>query len=112
MKKIMFAFATLALAVATAGSAYRVNLYQESVIGGQALKPGEYRVEVKDNKAVIKDGKRLIEADVKLEDNEAKYSTTSVKYHMAEGKANVQEIRVGGSSKKLVFQNVGAQANN
>lgn len=113
MKKILFSFATLAVAVAMAGSAYRVNLYQDSVIGGQTLKPGEYKVEVKGDKAVIKDGKRLIEADVKTEEVAEKYGNTSVRYVMSEGKASVQEIRVGGSAKKLVFQNAaGNQANN
>ena len=104
MKKILFSFATLALAVASASDSYRVKLFQESVIAGQALKPGEYKVEVKDNKAVIKDGKRVIEADVKAESNADKFPATSVRYQMSEGKANVQEIRVGGTSTRLVFQ--------
>lgn len=111
MKKILFSMATLAMAVASAANSYRVNLYQESVIGGQALKAGEYKVEIKDNKAVIKDGKRLIEADVKQEAADSKFGSTSVKYLMNEGKANVQEIRVGGTTTKLVFQSGPSAAN-
>lgn len=111
MKKILFSMATLALAVASAANSYRINLYQESVIGGHSLKPGEYKVEVKDNKAVIKDGKRLIEADVKTESVDNKFNTTSVRYINSEGKAAVQEIRVGGTSTKLVFQASPSAAN-
>lgn len=102
MKKIAFAFATFALAVASAASSYKVTLFQTSKFGPNELKAGEYKLEVKDNKAVVKDGKKMLEADVKVETEASKYSATSVRY-LDNGK--IQEIRLGGTNTKIVFQN-------
>jgi hypothetical protein len=35
---------------------------------------------------------------------DAKYSTTSVRYTNGDGKQRVQEIRVGGTDTKIVFE--------
>lgn len=102
MKKLVLAFATIALAVASAASTYRVTLFQPSNFGGTELKAGEYKIEVKDNKAVVKDGKKMVEADVKVETEGQKFSATTVRY-MEGGK--IQEIRLGGTNTKLVFTN-------
>lgn len=105
MKKVMFSFAVMALAVASAADSYRVTLYQPSVVAGKELKPGEYKVTVKDNKAVIGQGKSAVEAPVKVEASDNKFGTTSVRYETADGKYKVQEIRLGNTKTKLVFQN-------
>lgn len=102
MKKLILGFGTLALAVASAASSYRVTLFQSSKFGGTELKAGEYKIELKDNKAVVKDGKKVVEADVKIETANEKFSTTTVRY-MEGGK--IQEIRLGGTNTKLVFAN-------
>jgi hypothetical protein len=103
MKKFWFGFAVMALAVASAGESYRVTLFQPSIIGGKELKPGEYKVEVKDNRAVISQGKTAVEAAVKVESTETKFNSTSVRYSNADGKYKVEEIRFGNSKTKLVF---------
>ena len=103
MKKFMFAFATVAIAVASAASSYRVTLFQPSKFGGSELKAGEYKIELKDNnKAVVKTGKQVLEADVKVETANEKFSSTTVRY-MEGGK--IQEIRLGGTNTRLVFTN-------
>lgn len=103
MKKFIFAFSTLALAVASAAASYKVTLFQPSYINGTELKPGDYKIEVKDNKAVVKSGKNVVEADVKLETGDEKFNSTSVRYTTADGKFKVQEIRLGGTKDKIVF---------
>jgi hypothetical protein len=105
MKKIFFGFATLALAVASAAASYKVTLFQASTINGTELKPGEYKIEFKDNKAVVKGGKNVVEADAKLENGSEKFATTSVRYTNTDGKMKVQEIRLGGTTSKIVFNN-------
>ncbi len=105
MKKIVLGFATLALAIASAATNYKVTLFQNSTIGGTELKPGEYKLEVNDNKVVVKSGKKTIEADVKVETANEKFGATSVRYNTADGKNQVQEIRLGGTNTKLVFSN-------
>ncbi len=106
MKKILLSFATLALAVASAAQSHRVTLFQPSLVNGTELKPGEYKVTLKDNnKAVITSGKTTIEADVKTETADSKFSSTTVRYRNGDGKYHVQEIRLGGTSTKVVFDN-------
>jgi hypothetical protein len=108
MKKFVFAFATLALAAASAAEKYTITLFSPSIIGGQELKAGEYRLVVDNNKLSIKDGKRLIEADVKVESEAKKFDSTAVRYV---GDKQVSEIRVGGSKTKLVLGSGASNAN-
>jgi hypothetical protein len=67
------------------------------------LKPGEYRVEVNEQTAVIRNGKVHGECAVKVETGESKYDTTTVRYDTTSGKMRIQEIRLGGTKTKLVF---------
>lgn len=104
-KKLLLSFATVALGVAAAGSTHKVTLFQPSWFGDTQVKPGEYKIEVDGEKAVIKGGKNTVETRVKVETNGEKYNTTSVRYQNGDGKYRVQEIRIGGTSTKLVFNN-------
>lgn len=105
MRKILFSFATLAVAVASAASSYKVTLFQPTLIAGKELQPGTYKVEVTDNKAVISKGKNSVEANVRAENESTKFSSTSVRYSNGDGKYKLQEIRIGGTTTKLVFEN-------
>lgn len=100
---LMIAFTTVALASMSAAESYRVTLFQPSVVNGATLKPGDYKVEVKDNRATIKGGKESVETEVKVENTDSKYGATSVRYANDGGKFRVDEIRVGGTKTKLVF---------
>jgi hypothetical protein len=82
-----------------------VTLFQPSVVNGNELKPGEYKVTVQDNKAVISSGKTSVEAPVKTETADSKFSSTTVRYRNGDGKYRLQEIRLGGTNTKLVFEN-------
>lgn len=104
MKKFMLGFAVLALAVASAAETHRVTLFQPSVIAGKELKAGDYKLELKDNKVVISQGKNSVETEVKVENSADKFNATSVRYTTSDGKNNVQEIRLGRTNTKLVFQ--------
>lgn len=104
-KKILLSFATLALAVASAASSYKVTLFQPSLVAGTELKPGDYKITLTDNKAVITSGKTSVEAAVKTETADSKFSSTTVRYRNGDGKYRVQEIRLGGTTTKIVFDN-------
>ncbi len=103
MRKLIIGFATFALAIASAASTYKVNFLQPSVIGGQELKAGEYKIELNENKAIVKNGKSSVESTVKVETSDSKFNNTSVRYLNENGKMKVQEIRLGGTNTKLVF---------
>ena len=97
------AFVLLAAAALASAKSYTVNLFQPAVFGGVELKPGEYRVEVKEQTAVIIQGKSRQESPVKVENGEEKYGTTTVRFDNTGGKLRIQEIRLGGTKTKLVF---------
>ena len=101
VKNILFGFATLALAVASAASSYNVTFYEPVMINGSELKAGDYKVELKDDKtALIKQGKTVTEAPVTVENQGEKFQRTAVRL---EG-MQVQEIRIGGTTTRVVFE--------
>lgn len=104
-RKVLLSFMTLAIAVASAGSSYKVTFFQPSLINGSELRPGDYKLTIQDNKAVITSGKTSVEAVVKTETSDSRFSSTSVRYRNGDGKYRVQEIRIGGTNTKLIFEN-------
>jgi len=101
-KRILMVFAVLGLAAIASAKSYSLRLFEPSLIGGKELKPGEYTLELQDQKVVIHHGKQSCEAAVKVETADTKYSSTSVRYTNGDGKYHVQEIHLGGTNMKLV----------
>jgi len=101
--KVLSFFLVAGLAVASARS-YTVNLFETATVGSTELKPGEYKIEVNEQKAVIRKGKVQTESAVKVEEGDSKFDTTVVRYvNSADGKVHIQEIRIGGTKTKLLF---------
>jgi hypothetical protein len=107
-KKFFLTFAAAALMVASAAERHNITLFQPSVINGTELSAGDYRLDVDGDKVVISKGKQKVESAIKTETADAKFSSTSVRYNNADGKMKVQEIRLGGTNRKLVL---GSSAN-
>jgi hypothetical protein len=109
VRKFLVAFAILALVVACAGtvpapgSSFRVNLTQPSVVKGSELKPGEYKLSLGVDKATFSAGKTSVEAPVKVETATEKFRSTAVRYITENGKAVISEIRIGGTTTRLLF---------
>jgi hypothetical protein len=103
IRKVLLSLAVVALASVAGAKSYTVNLSETAVLGGTELKPGEYKVEVVDQKAVVRNGKLHGEFPVKVENSDSRYSTTSVRFSNGDGKLHIQEIHVGGTNTKLVF---------
>ncbi len=101
-KRFVMALVTVALVFASAKT-YKVTLFQPTVLSGTELKPGTYRLNVENDKVVFTDGKKSVESAVKIEQSQSKYGTTTVRYASDQGKNRVQEIRLGGTNMKLVF---------
>ena len=101
-KKLAFAFLVLALTVACAKT-YWVTFYQPSVVAGTELKAGDYQLKLEGGQVTLKNGKRMAQAAVQVEQNGEKYSRTTVRYQNGDGKYHVQEIRLGNTNLKIVF---------
>ncbi len=99
--KMLLGFASLSIAAFAAINTYKVQLYQDSVIEGKAFKAGEYKVLFENGNAVIKQGKDAVEVPAHEVMESSKVSSTELVY---EDKTNLREIRVGGTSTRIVFE--------
>ena len=67
------------------------------------MQPGEYKLDLDGSKVVIRNGKKIAEAEVKVETSDTKFNSTSVRYENGNGSYRVQQIRLGGTKTKLIF---------
>jgi hypothetical protein len=114
MKKFVLSFATLALAVASAANnnnRYNVKLFLPGEVGGQTVKAGEYKLELKDNQAVLTGAKGTVEAAAQVQEGDKKFAQTVVKYSGNDANAKIEEIRIGGTSKTVVFSKAQVSGN-
>jgi len=100
----------LAMGALAQAETYHVTLLKPSVVAGTELKPGEYTVEVNNDKAVISHGKQSVETKVKTETADKKYSSTTIRYEMQGEKYKVQAIGIGGTKTRLVIEDGGTAA--
>jgi hypothetical protein len=101
-KKFIISFCLLAVAAASAAS-HKLTLFQPSIVNGTELKPGDYRMEVDGQKVIIKKGRQVVEAPVKVETAESKFANTTVRYQNGDGSYRVEEIRIGGTKTRVLF---------
>ncbi len=102
-KPMKFCVLVLAFALAASAASYNVTFFQPSTVAGTVLKPGDYKLLMENDKVVIQRGKAKVEATVKVETADSKYSSTSVRYAEDNGQMKVTEIRLGGTTTRLVF---------
>jgi hypothetical protein len=91
------------LAVASAASNFRVDLYQPTVINGTTFKAGEAKLEIKDNKISLKQGKTTAEANVKVESAKDKFLYTTVGYKDG-GTHEIKDISLAGTTTHIIFE--------
>jgi hypothetical protein len=100
LKKMLASFVTVgAVAAMAATGTYKVDLMQNSVLDGQQLKAGTYKVDVENNMATLKRGKTTVQAPAREETAQNKFQNTQMVYT----NNNLQEIDIGGSHTKIVF---------
>jgi len=105
MKKAIAVMFAIGISVAYAASSYRVTLYQPTTVNGTQFKPGEVKLELQGDKVVIKQGKTSAEQNVTVQNGTQKFDATSVGYNGDNStKTQVQEIRLGGTTTKLLFE--------
>jgi phosphatidate phosphatase PAH1 len=108
VKNVLLGFATAALAVASAASSYNVTFYQPVTVNGTQLKPGDYKLELKDNNmAVLKLGETVTEAPVTVKNDSQKHERNTIRLN----RSQLEEIRLGGTTVRLVFEKSGRATN-
>jgi hypothetical protein len=107
VKNILLGLGFVALVVASAATSYRVTFSTPVVINGAQLKAGDYQVELKEKTALIKQGKTVTETPVKVENSDQKFDRSSVRLDGTQ----VEEIRLGGTHTRLVFEKTGNATN-
>lgn len=101
LKKFLFTSLGVGVMAAVAASgSYKVQLYQNSVVDGKDLKPGNYKIQMENNTAVLKNGKQTVEVPARMETAPSKYASTEMEYL---NNSTLQEIRIGGTHTKIVF---------
>ncbi len=102
MKKMIVCLAAAVSLVWAGAMSSKVTLFQASTLNGVDLKPGEYKVVVDGDKLTLQNGKTKAEAAVKSEQSAQKFGSTSIRYANGDGKMKITEIRLGGTTTKLV----------
>jgi len=102
MKKVLAAMFVIGIGVASAASSYHVTLYKPTTVNGTQLKAGEVKVELQGDKVVFKQGKTSVESNVTVQNGNQKFDSSSVGYN-GDTPNQLQEIRLGGTSTKLLF---------
>lgn len=103
MKKAIAVMLAIGVSAAYAASSYQVTLYKATTINGMQLKPGPVKLELQGDKVVVKQGKTSVESNVTVQNGERKFDASSVTYN-ATATDQVQEIRLGGTATKLLFE--------
>jgi hypothetical protein len=104
LKKMMLVCAIAGLAAASAKT-YTIEISHPATVGQTQLRPGEYRVQVEGSKVVFKDNENrtVAETSAKLVTVDKKFQQTSVETNTASGKTMIEDIRLGGTTTKLVL---------
>ena len=103
MNKAVALLLAIGMSLAYAGSTYHFTLYKATTIHGTQLKPGECKLELQGDKAIIRQGKTSAESSVTVQNGEHKFEASSVTYN-ADAPEQIQEIRLGGTATKLLFE--------
>ncbi len=107
-KFVLTLLAAGAISLSAAAPTYKVSLLQNSIVEGKQLTAGDYKIEMKDsNTAVLKHGKQTIELPAREENAPQKFSSTEIQYT---NNNDLQEIRIGGTNTKIVFEGAHATA--
>ena len=105
MFRSMLLFAALGLSIASAKS-YDITLDSTTKVGSVELKAGKYSLFVMDESKVKFTGAngQAVEASAKVTTSEKKFSATQVDMKRVNGSAQVNEIDLGGTKTKILFE--------
>jgi hypothetical protein len=104
MKKLAVSVFTIAMAVASAATAVKVDLLAPMTVAGTELKAGEYKVTVEGNTATFKSDKKTVTVPATVQTGGEKYKVTM----MESAGSTLKSIHIGGSDTTIVFSTTAA----
>ena len=110
LKTTLLTLAALTMGAVGQAATYHVTLLKPTVVAGQELKPGDYKIQVNNDTAVLTRGKQSVEIKVKTEESNKKFDSTLIKYQLDGDKYKLREIGIGGSKTRLVLHEDGTAA--
>jgi hypothetical protein len=99
MKKLAVSVFTVAMAVASAASAVKVDLLSPMTVSGTELKAGEYKVTVEGSTATFKSDKKTVTVPASVVTGGEKFHNTM----MESAGSTLKSIHIGGTDTTIVF---------
>ena len=105
MFRSLLLFAALGLSIASAKS-YEITLDSNAKVGAVELKPGKYNVSVMDSSKVrfTATNGQAVEASATVTTSDKKFQATQIDLKQVNGTAQVNEIDLGGTKTKILFE--------
>lgn len=86
------------------GKSYQISIGEATSAGDYTLQPGRYELVVEgDRVQFLRNGRVIFERTVRVETVEKPYSQTVVIYSHEGNTRKIREIRLGGTTWKLIF---------
>ena len=108
-RRFSWALAAATLCLAGAGErSYNISILQDSTVNGKPLKAGDYQVKLRDDHtAILKRGRRSMEVPARTANALSQFASTELKFTTSN---DLEEIDVGGTNTKIVFEVAGSEA--
>jgi hypothetical protein len=105
MFRSLLLFAALGLSIASAKS-YDLTLDNATKVGDVELKPGKYSLAIMDETKVkfTSSNGKAVEANAKVSTVDKKFDATQIDVKTIDGSAHVNEIDLGGTKTKILFE--------
>ena len=99
----VFGIGVLAAGIAAAASTYDVKLYDSVWVGSTELKKGDYKVEMKGDKAVFMSGKNAIEVPATVSKSDKKFGYTRLETANHDGMDTIEAIDLEDSNTRVTL---------
>ncbi len=105
MRTILVLLAAAGLSVASGTDRYLITLLQPAVVAGTELEPGRYALALTNGQLEFRRGEVRVSARVQVEAAEEKFRNTTVRLEQEgqSGKYRITQIRLGGTTRRLVL---------
>lgn len=97
--------AAVGLCFASGTERYSITLLQPAVVAGVELEPGRYSVALTEQQVELRRGDVRVATRVQVETADEKFRSTTLRLEQDNqgGKYRISQIRIGGTTRRLVF---------